>query len=134
MTIILIEKEVKQPMNKLKCFMFDLHNYESWWNNYNTKFDRQNQLIKFKPIAFKTLGLKYRKILDNQIEFDYVFAPFKGSGTWNLKEVSTFETNVTYTISITSNNIIIRAFINSKIFKWKHNRDVLNLINKLNTI
>lgn len=134
MTTINVDKLVQQPKQTLRNYIFDISNFESWWDNFNTQYDKQTQTITFSPIPFIKLQLKLCKIRENEVQFEYTNSPFKGSGTWFFNECSDSQTIVSYTISITGKNFILDSFIKSSIFKRKHKRDILKLLNKLDRI
>lgn len=134
MTTIRVEKLVEQSKQTLRSYIFDFSNFESWWDNFNTQYEEQSQTITFSPILFFKLYLKLSQIRENEIQLKYIKSPFRGHGTWFLRENNEYQTYVAYTITIKGNNFIVDSFIKSTFFKWKHERDILKLLNKLNQI
>lgn len=134
MTTISVEKLVKQPKQKLQSYIFNISNFESWWSDFNAYCDKPSETITFSPIRFFEIQLKLITRTENEVQFDYSKSPFKGIGIWSIKECNEFETLVNYTIWIKGNNLIIDNFIKSAIFRWKHKRDILKLLNKLDQI
>ncbi len=134
MTTIRVEKLVDTPKQTLINYVKKVSNFESWWSNFNTRYEKRNQTITFSPIPLWEFQLKLIKITENEIQFDYLQSPFNGVGIWLFNEQSNYQTLVSYTISITGKNFLVDIFINSVIFRWKHKRDILKLIDKLNQI
>ena len=134
MTRITVVKLVDKPKKKVMNFILEISNFEKWWNNFNARYDKHNQIITFSPIPFLKFQLKLFKATENEIQFDYLKTPFKGVGIWNFTEQNNCQTIVSYSISIKGNNFIVNSFIKSKLFRWKHQRDILNLLKKLNHI
>jgi hypothetical protein len=95
-----------------------------------------NTIAKIKQLLlpFTRFYLKLMKATENEIQFDYFKALFKGEGIWLLNEVNHDQTLVTYTISIIGNSFLSDWFLKSLIFRWKHTQDILSLIDKLNYI
>ena len=134
MTTITTEKIIYKPTEIIKTFISDLKNFETWWDKYNAYYDCKNQILTFSPISFIHFQLRSLSTIDNNVKFEYLKTPFNGFGTWTLEEINNQSTKVSYTISITGNNFLVDKILNSMLFKWKHNKDILFLINKLNNL
>ena len=52
MTTINVEKLVQQPKQKLRNYLFDISNFESWWDNFNAQYDKQTQAL-IKTITYQ---------------------------------------------------------------------------------
>ena len=131
MTTITTESIIEKPFELTKSIVFDLHSYPNWWFDFKAEFDISDSAVYFSPIRFVRFKIKLENKTEDSIQFQYKNTPFYGFGTWTIKKINADNTLVSYSISLKGKNLISDTFVSSRFFKRKHEKDILNLIKKL---
>ena len=126
-----VEYKIFRNIESTRKIILNINKYKNWWNNFNTKVI--NNTIIFSPFPFTTVELQPVKIESNSIKLKYTKAPFVGFGTWTLTS-SGPQTLVSYSIDIEGKKCFINFLIKTPVFKYKHRRDIIKLIKKLEWI
>ncbi|SFD98862.1 hypothetical protein SAMN05518672_10454 [Chitinophaga sp. CF118] len=128
---IKVERTIKKPYSLVKGILFDLSNYINWWNTFNARVDIKTNTITFKPLPFVEVKLQQVDKGEDFIIFKYIEGPLAGYGTWRIRDIGNGNTNVSYTIFVRGKNKILNSIKNTTLFKWKHSKDIHNLLKAL---
>jgi hypothetical protein len=127
-TTIKVEKVIDCGIENVKEILLDLKNCPKWWKSYNLHYDADQETVHFQPLFLIDITLHEMDKGDNFIQFNYVKGPFRGSGLWEFKETETGKTHISYTITISGCNCLIDFIKSTSIFKWKHEKDIHQLM------
>lgn len=121
------------PFNEVKAKVLNLEFYQYWWNSFDAVVNTSSKTMKFSPMPFVKIELELNYIDETKIEFFYIKGPFKGLGCWEIHPIDNNQTKVSYTINLQGfwySNFILKTVF----FKWKHKKDIINLIKLLDKI
>jgi hypothetical protein len=129
--VIVVQKTIHRDAEYLKSRILDIRFFEKWWSRFNSIVDCESMVINFMPLPYLKLKIKVIDIAENSITYDYIEGPLRGIGRWEIQKRTDQKSNLICTVRLNSRWIVFRAFIKSKLFKWKHSRDILGLMESL---
>ena len=128
---MVVEKIINMPYEKVKAKIFDFNFFEHWWKDYNIIFVKERSYFYFHPINFIKIKVELITIFDNKIELSYIGGIFRGIGIWEIIPIDENNTKISYSISLRGRNWLFGLILKTYFFRWKHSKDIINLINKI---
>ncbi len=112
--------------------IFKIEDYSDWWHLPVTVIDFDNRILKFTPIPFIEIFWKQRyDASSKEIICDYIKGPLVGFGIWQISvDNNSNKMSISYEIKVKGINMIFDMLLRTFIFKYKHSKDILRIIQK----
>jgi len=128
---IKVSEIINVKIDKVDNLLINYASYNEWWLIPTETIKGKDKYFQFSPLPFVKIGLVedlYQP--NNELKFRYIKGPFRGTGIWKLEGIDN-KTQISYTINLKPVNIIFGLMAKTRIFRWKHNQDIKNIIKEL---
>ena len=129
---IIVSDIINTRINKVDNLLKNYSAYNEWWLIPTETLKDKENYFQFSPLPFVKIGLEEDFYQPNRmLRFKYIKGPFRGIGQWQLEKSENDSTKISYTIRIKPINSIFGLMAKTKLFKWKHSQDILNIMKKI---
>ncbi len=131
---ILVKEELTVSISKGFEVVSNFQNYHTWWKIPVKTEEYSLDYFEFSPLPLTKIGIKVTVLkTDLTVRFDYVKGPFRGYGLWKFEKLANETNQLSYEIFLDPINAFYKYASNSALFSERHQNDIREIIEQINT-
>jgi uncharacterized protein YndB with AHSA1/START domain len=104
--------------------------FAEWWPFVVRTQNETTFTVQPLPMAHITMT-RTEAEAPHRILYEYVGGPFRGEGEWLITDNGSKHIHVDYTIRLRPVNALVALGASTPLFRWKHRRDILGIMNRI---